>query len=137
MTLNEMLQDIVNKDYEEILDLAKNAMCTVSNNLKDSVGDDGVATLIYGAMGATMVIDNSFSSLEQKLIADMGLDVDAMFNFLKSIANDEAYIESFDKMVDSCDTETKSALLVLVCSIAAVDEKISVEETGLIRKLLD
>jgi hypothetical protein len=136
MTFNEMLQDIVNKDYEEIVDLAKSAMANISENLKGSVDDDGIATLIYGALGATMVVDGSFSSLEQKFISDMGLDVDGMFNFLQSISKDEAYLDSFDKMVDSCNQETKSAMLVLVCAIAAIDERISVEETGLIRKLL-
>lgn len=137
MTLNEMLQDMVNKDYEEIVGLAQSAMASISDNLKGAIDDDGVATLIYGALGATMVVDGSFSSLEQKFISDMGLDVDAMFNFLQSISNDADYLESFDRMVDSCDQDTKSAMLVLVCAIAAIDEKISVEETRLIRKLLE
>ena len=136
MALNEMLQKMVNEDYDSIVNIAKSAMANVSDNLKGTL-DDQIATLLYGALGATMVVDASFSSLEQKFISDLGLDVDSMYGFLQSISKDPSMLESFDGMVDSCDQDTKSALVILVVAIAAIDERISVEETAFIRKLIE
>ncbi|MBP3436960.1 MAG: hypothetical protein J6K61_03515 [Clostridia bacterium] len=137
MALNEMLQKMVNEDYDSIVNIAKSAMANVSDNLKGTLDDDQIATLLYGALGATMVVDASFSSLEQKFISDLGLDVDSMYGFLQSISKDPSMLESFDGMVDSCDQDTKSALVILVVAIAAIDERISVEETAFIRKLIE
>ena len=94
-------------------------------------GNYMLASLVLTAIGA----DGVLTALESKLLGDvLGLDQDGVQKLIKMY--DSRMADLADHFVDNLGTDVKADALMLITAIAAVDEKISREETGLIKKLL-
>ena len=134
-TLNELLQDWVNKDYDELAFAAKRSLQDVMPLcLKVDPDNKGCAmatSIILTAIGA----DGTLTALEKRLLCDV-LGCDEAFVQKMISLYDSRMVDLTDKFVDALDGENRAAVCVLVLAFIAVDEKISKEENALIHKLL-
>lgn len=135
MDFNEFLQNFVNKEYDELVFIAKKAIgelqpaCAAVD--KDNNGFFMMSSIILSAIGA----DGTLTAKERALLRDaLGVDDDAISNYIKLY--DSKMVELVDSFVDNLGSDVKSHAMMLVLSIMCADEKISKEETALIRKLL-
>lgn len=134
-TFNELMQKCVNEDYETLLMMAKNALgkllpiCKLVD--KDNEGVFMATSLVLSAIAA----DGYLTALEKKLLKDaLGMDDATIQKFIGLY--DSRMVELVDTFADNINDDVKVDVLMLVTAVAAVDEKISKEETAFIRKLM-
>ena len=132
---NELMQKYVNTDYPVLVDLAKEAVVRVMPYCKmvdtQYNGNYMLASLILSAIGA----DGKLTGLESKMLSDvMGLNADEINKLISMY--DSRMADLVDHFADNMSVDTKADTLMLVTVFAAVDEKISKEETAFIKKLM-
>lgn len=135
MEFNELMQKWVNSDYNELAEMAKIAVVKLMPACKavdeQYNGNYMLASLVLTAIGA----DGVLTALESKLLGDvLGLNQDGVQKLIKMY--DSRMADLANHFVDNLGIDVKADALMLITAIAAVDEKISREETGLIKKLL-
>ncbi|MBQ3498921.1 MAG: hypothetical protein IJA87_07325 [Clostridia bacterium] len=132
----ELLQNYVNKDYAELMFIAKAALdsllpdCYIFNPREN--GDKTVALwIVIAALGA----DSKLSPLERKFICELlSIDNSSLDTAIKAYTPRMADIT--DVFADKEGEHVKEKVLTLVLCIAACDEKIAHEETAFIRRIL-
>ncbi len=134
-SFNELMQKYVNTDYEVLVDLAKEAVRRLMPYCQkvdpDHNGNYMLASLILSAIGA----DGVLTTLESKMLSDvMGLNTDEIKKLISMFDNRMADLA--DHFADNMGEDTKADTLMLITTIASVDEKISKEETAFIKKLM-
>ena len=135
---NALMQEYVNKSYDELLSIANNALGLAMNVFNEIAEDGNGAPYVVPFMSTTLAIDGKFTDLEYKFLNDLlggGVDYDAAKANVQSHYSDDA-VEFVDKIIDACPSEMKAVLLTLVTCFAAVDETISVDEKRFILKLM-
>ncbi|MBE6761217.1 MAG: hypothetical protein E7551_02920 [Ruminococcaceae bacterium] len=133
-TFNELMQKYVNTDYSVLLSLAKEAVSRLIGPCRtvdpQYNGNYMLCSLVLSAIGA----DGVLTALEKKLLGDvLGLDeqgIQKMLSMYNSGMPDLA-----NHFADNMGEDTKADAIMLITIFAAVDEKISREETAFIRKL--
>lgn len=135
-TFNELMQKYVNTDYEVLVDLAKEAVKRLMPYCRtvdpDHNGNYMLASLILSAIGA----DGTLTVLESKMLGDvMGLNKEEIQKLIGMY--DSRMPELANHFADNMSEDTKADAIMLITTIASVDEKISKEETALIRKLFE
>lgn len=133
-TFNELMQKYVNTDYEVLLSFGKEAVSRVLPVCKqvdpDHNGYYMLTAIILSAIGA----DGVLSALEKKLLTEMMDLKEALVDaFIRMY--DPAMVEVTHKFCDDISEDVKADTIMLVTIIAAVDEKISREETAFIKEL--
>lgn len=135
-SFNELLQDMVNKDYSELVYIAKQATVGLMPACKAVDSDHGGYMMLTSLILTAVAADGVLTALERKMIGDTySFDSDTIDKMIAMY--DKRMADLADHFVDNMGTETKAHALALITAFAAVDEKISKEETRLLRKLLD
>lgn len=134
-TFNDLMQKYVNSDYETLVKLAQAALVDVLPACKAvDKENDGLfmaTSIILAAIGA----DGVLTGLEKKLLQDaLGQDDATVHKFITLY--DSRMADLVDHFADSSNDDVKAATLMLVTAVAAVDEKISHQETALIKKIM-
>lgn len=134
-TFNELMQKYVNSDYETLVLLAQKALVNLLPACKavdkDNDGLFMATSIILAAIGA----DGVLTGLEKKLLADaLGQDEETIQKFIKMY--DSRMADLVDHFADNTNDDIKADVLMLVTAVAAVDEKISAQETALIKKIM-
>lgn len=135
-TFNELMQKYVNTDYSVLMPLAKEAVSRLIGPCRtvdlQYNGNYMLCSLVLSAIGA----DGVLTALEKKLLGDvLKLDeqgVQKMISMYNSQMPDLA-----DHFADNMGEDTKADVIMLITVFAAIDEKISREETAFIRKLFE
>jgi len=135
-TFNELMQKYVNTDYPVLVDLAKEAvnrlMPACKNVDPEHNGCFMLASILLSAIGA----DEVLTALEKKMLCDvMGLDDSGVEKLISMY--DSKMPGLIDHFVDNMGEDLKADTIMLITVFAAVDEKISREETAFIRKLFE
>ena len=135
-TFNELMQKYVNTDYSTLVDLAKEAVKRLMPYCQkvdpDHNGNYMLASLVLSAIGA----DGVLTALESKMLGDvLGLDKEAIQKFIGMY--DSKMPELANYFADNMNEDTKADTIMLITTIASVDEKIGKEETAFIRKLFE
>jgi len=135
-TFNELMQKYVNTDYPVLVDLAKEAvnrlMPACKNVDPEHNGCLMLASILLSAIGADKVL----TALEKKMLCDvMGLDDSGVEKLISMY--DSKMPGLIDHFVDNMGEDLKADTIMLITVFAAVDEKISREETAFIRKLFE
>lgn len=135
---NNLLQNIVNEPYENLLNIAQNALTDIlpffNSIAKDGNGGSYVIPFICTALAA----DGSFTELEHRLANDLvgsSISYDDFKDMVQEYYTDE-WFDLVDKVADVCPTDLKSTLILFCLAFVAVDERISKEENAFIAKLL-
>ena len=132
----ELLQNYVNKDYAELMSVAKAALDSLVPdcyrfNPKEN-GDKTVALwIIIAALGA----DSMLTTLERKFICEL-LNIDGASLDTAVKAYTPRMADVTDVFADREGDRVKEKVLTLVLCIAACDERITHEETAFIRRIL-
>ena len=131
---NEMMQNMVNKDYDELVEFGKIALGKIMPVLTavdtENEGMFALTSVILSAIGA----DGKLSALENQWLKDViGLSDEAIDNLIKLYSSKMEDLT--DALFDNAPTDFKGDLMMFVLSILAVDEKISKEETAFVKKL--
>ena len=134
-SFNDLMQEIVNMDYPELLKMARTSMEQLLPVFKavDEKNDGVFAAIavILAAVGA----DRKLTPLEKSFVCDLlHLEPDKVSNMIKMYNGEEE--EVADKIADALDTEHKAAFISLIAAIAASDESIKADEIKFIKKLL-
>nr|MBR6777822.1 hypothetical protein [Clostridia bacterium] len=137
-SFNELLQEFVNKSYDELLNIASGAL-NVMVPAFNSIADDGNgAKFVIPFMCTTLAVDGSFTELEYKFLNDLlGGGVDYAGAKAQVQAHYSAdMIEIVDQIIDACGEDLKTAILVFCLCFTAVDETITRDEAAFIAKLI-
>lgn len=138
-SFNEILQEIVNQSYEQLLQNASDALNDLMPFFNEAADDGNGAKFIVPIICTVMATDGKFSQLEYKFIKEL-INSDMSYDQFKGVVQQyysESWRNTIDQLIDACDTKTKASLLCLCTYFAAVDETISKEETAFLRKLMD
>lgn len=137
-SFNDLLQDFVNKPYQELLNIANGALEVIAEGLKQVSPNNNAADLILPFLATTLAVDGKYSQLEHGFLNDV-IQGDVSYEegkaCMQSYYNTEIF-EFVDQMIDSCGDELKNALIIFCLCFAAVDETITREEGAYIAKLL-
>lgn len=135
-SFNELMQKYVNTDYAVLVELAKEAVRRLKPHCElvdpEHNGNFMMASLILVGIGADRVL----TDLESSMLKDV-LDLDENeIQALIGMYNDQMeYL--VNHFADNMGEDVKADTIMLVTIFAAVDEKISKEETEFIRKLFE
>ena len=137
-TFNDLLQDFVNKSYEELVSIANGALEVIVEGLNKVSGEANAADLILPFIATTLAVDGQYTQLEHNFlnaVIDGSLTYEEGKNCMQAYYNVEMF-ELVDKMIDACGQELKNAFVIFCLCFAAVDETITREEGAYIAKLL-
>ena len=136
MDFGTLLQEFVNKDYNELLDLAKQAVARVLPICKVvDEKNNGIAALSAILLSA-VAADGKLTRLEAQFLGDItGLDANGVDKLTDMYTGQ--MVELTDLLADKMSKENKADIMVLITCLAACDETISREETAFIRKILE
>lgn len=133
MNLDEMLQSMVNKDYDELVAFANTAISRLVTPLARMVGEDYASESLVKFIASCVTADGSLTPLEVKFISEIfGIEESAVYYFVKEVHD----YEFADRFFDSLDENLRKHLLVLCCACFAVDEKINRDEIALLKRFL-
>lgn len=133
-SLDSLLQDFVNKSYEEIRDAAEYGMRYVLPELKKVFGEELAFAALLSMISSCIAVDGTFSAKEQQLMHEvLGLTPARAKTLIESSAD----IDFADKFIDACDLETKMSLVTICLCFFAVDERISSNEVKLLARFIE
>lgn len=136
----ELMQSYVNRDYKELLEIAKHSFAEIRPYLAttaNEIEDASVSKLLVAIIGTCIGTDDQLTPLEISFVKDItGQDAD-FTSEIASYYNDEASRDFVDALFDNCPRDIKPAFFAFCVSFLAVDERISREEVSFIRRLLD
>ena len=137
-TFGELLQDFVNKDYDELLSIANGAL-EVIIEAHSQISPDGQASdFILPFIATTLAVDGQYTQLEHNFLNSLlesDIDYEEGKTCMQSYYNTEIF-ELVDQMIDACGNELKNAIIIFCLCFAAVDETITREGGAYIAKLL-
>lgn len=135
-SFNDILQDMVNKDYKEIVSFAKMSIVDVLPACKAVDNEHDGLFMLMSMLLTGIGADGKLTNLERDFLIDVtGLNNSQISDFIKLY--DSRMVELTDKFVDSLTSKEKAAAMMLIICICAVDEHIKREETAIIRRLFD
>lgn len=134
-TFNELMQKMVNEDYDTLVKFAQASLVRVMPQCKAVDKEHDGMFMAVSLILTAIAADGVLTGLEKRFLADaLGMDKDTVQKFIALY--DSRMDELVDKFADSLSTEGKADVMMLVTCVAAVDEKISKDETAFIKKLM-
>lgn len=135
-TFDEMLQDLVNEDYQSLVNIASNAARELIPVLKQYDSENDGALLLSVITATALAADGQLTPLEKQLMADaFGLSSEAIGGITSFYTGDMDEIT--DNFIDSLNSDQKAKAVLLFAAICAVDETIKRDEVAFIARLLD
>ena len=137
-TFADLLQDYVNKPYEELLEIANDALAVIVEALTQVAPEENTAEFILPFIATTLASDGRYSEMEHNFLNDVlqgDLTYEEAKNCMQAHYNPEVF-EFVDQLIDSCGQDLKSALILFCLCFAAVDETITRDESAYLVKLL-
>lgn len=135
---NALMQEYVDKSYEELFQIADKSLAVAIDVFNKAAKDGNGAPYVVLFISTVLAMDGKFTELEYKFLNELlggGVDYEAAKANVQSHYNEDAF-ELADKLIDSCNDDLKTVLLMLVTCFAAVDKTITVEEARYIAKLM-
>lgn len=135
MDFSALLQEFVNKDYDELLNLAKQAVVRVLPVCKSvDEQNNGIGALTAILLSA-VAADGKLTRLEAQFLGEItGLDAAGVDKLTDMYSG--KMVELTDLLADKFSKEVKADIMILVTCLAACDETISREETAFLRQIL-
>ncbi len=135
-TFNELMQKYVNSDYETLVHLAQSALSSLLPACKAVDKDHDGLFMATSIILTAIAADGYLTGLEKKFLGDaLGQSEETIQKFISLY--DSRMVDMVDAFADKINDDIKADVMMLITAVCAVDEKISREETALIRKILD
>jgi len=135
-TFNELMQKYVNTDYPVLLDLAKEAIRRLMPACKQVDPEHGGYYMLSSIILSVIGRDGVLTKLEKKLLIEATDITEAQVSKFLGMY-DPRMPELVNHFADNMGSDLKADVIMLVTIFAAVDEKISKEETAFIRTLFE
>ena len=139
-SFNEILQNYVNKSYDELLFFAQQSFTEVLPDLARSFeGSEGAAKAMMVIVSACLGADGKLTMLEAKFLNDLlGVDDDyeSTMQMVAALGDDESR-DLVDQLADALPTDKKAALVSFCLCFLAVDETITRDEVAFVVKLME
>lgn len=136
MSFQDTLQNLVNKDYDELMGFAKIAIAELYPACKVVDEDNGGVFMMTSIILSAIAADGKLTGIEKKFLMEL-LDLDEdKLNTLIGM-HDARMADLTDNFADALPAEMKAHVVMLVATIAACDETISREETAFLAKILE
>lgn len=135
MDFGALMQEFVNKDYDELLALAKQAVTRVLPVCKTVDEQNNGIGALTAILLSSVAADGKLTRLEAQFLSDItGLDAAGVDKLTDMYTG--KMVELTDLLADKFSQETKADIMVLVTCLAACDETISREETAFLRQIM-
>ena len=135
MDFGALMQEFVNKDYDELLALAKQAVTRVLPVCKTVDEQNNGIGALTAILLSSVAADGKLTRLEAQFLSDItGLDAAGVDKLTDMYSG--KMVELTDLLADKFSQETKADIMVLVTCLAACDETISREETAFLRQIM-
>ncbi len=135
-SFNDTLQQLVNKEYPEIRKLAASALADILPILQKIDSDNNGMILLHAVIMSAIGADGKLSPKESQLLHDLtGMNNEQIDKFTDVYSS--KMVDLCDKFADALNADLKASTVLFLACIAAVDEKISREETAFLRKILE
>ena len=137
-TFNDLLQDFVDKPYEELVSIANGALEVIVDGFSKINTESKPSDFIIPFIATTLASDGKYTQLEHNFlntVLETDISYDDSKHFVQSYYNEEIF-DLADQMIDACGQDLKNALVIFCLCFAAVDETITREEGAYIAKLL-
>ena len=139
-SFNEILQDYVNKSYDELLFFAQQSFSEVAPSLSNVFGgSEGAAKAMMVIVSACLGADGKLTMLEAKFLNDLlGVDDDyeSTMQMVAAFGDDESR-DLTDQLADALPADKKAALVAFCLCFLAVDETITRDEVAFVYKLME
>lgn len=135
-SLTDILQKYVNADYDTLVEIAQKALTELLPACKEVDPDNDGFLMASGIILAALASDGVLTAIEKKFVCDVLGISEGIFKKFLDLYND-GLSELVDKFADTLEGDVKANTLTLVAAVAACDEKITLEESAFIRKILD
>lgn len=138
MPLKELLQEFVDKSYEELVDLASYSLVALCNEIEELSPEHAEISsmVVAGYLAASVAADGKITPLENKFLCEvLGMD-NELADFLLALGKNPQQVELLDQLFDSASVEFKKIALAFCLSLIAIDETINRDEVAFIEKLL-
>ena len=136
MGFNELMQELVNKDYDELLSLAKTAVGHLLPVCKIVDEENNGLAMLTAILLSAVASDGKLTAMESKFLSDLtGLDADGVDKLTDLYCDKTADVT--DHLADLSTTKFKSHIIMLAACLASCDKNISREETEFIRKIME
>ena len=139
MELKELLQQFVNMEHAERVELGRQSMAALLNDLKShGIPSEKATEFVHLVVCVALSADRVTAAEEYRLFSDItgaNLSYDEFYQ-ITDISDLDGAIEQLDQLVDSMSEEGKNAALSLTLCFLASDDKITPEETRLFVKLV-
>ncbi|MBE6594176.1 MAG: hypothetical protein J6L87_06390 [Clostridia bacterium] len=131
----ETMQQLVNEDYETLLEMAKEALRMTMPEIRRLYPNEH-AKVYYYVLSAALGADGDLTDLEKCFVSEL---LDIPMQSVKSIVagySKEA-AEFVNHLVDYLPIEQRAPLIMLIACVAACDETISRDENAFLKKLME
>ena len=139
-TIKDLMQDVVNLEFDEKVTLGKKALNdSISIFKRHDVSDDNIAGLIFALIKLFVSSDRKCSETECKLvnaITDLGISYDDFYEMTNN-GSDPKFVNDFDDLLDTLDDEEKYPICIFGLCILTADDKITPVEQQLFLKILN
>lgn len=137
-TFNDLLQDFVNKSFEELVELANDALKAIFTAMQKLSLENEPSEYILPFIASTLAVDGKYTQLEHKFlnsVLESDISYETAKEYMQAHYNDEIF-DLVDQMIDACGDDLKNSFVIFCLCFAAVDETITREEGAYIAKLL-
>ena len=138
MALKELLQEFVNKSYEELVEIAEGALTSLYVELEkiaDSV--QIVPHVIIGYLAASVAADGKLTNKEMQFLKDvLGVDNEKA-NVILSLGKDPQQVASLDLLFDMGSKEFREIALLFCLSLISIDKEVNRRERDFIERLVN
>ena len=133
MQLKDILQNIVNEPYENLVNIAKTAIEDIAPFFNEQSNDGRGIKILLEILCTCMAVDGKLTSLEHRFFCDVFVDIDSdeLVKILTDFNADEV-IDNTNAFVDSLPSNIKSKIMTFCACIMAVDETITEREVAVI-----
>ncbi|MBQ7088948.1 MAG: hypothetical protein IJN04_04820 [Clostridia bacterium] len=135
MDYNTLMQTFVNKPYDELLALAKQAVANVLPACKLVDEEHNGIAMLTAILLSAVAADGKLTRLEAQFLSDItGLDaagIDKMTDMYTS-----KMVDVTDLLADKGGNELKAHICMLIVCLASCDETINHEENAFIRQIM-
>lgn len=132
---NEIMQRLVNEDYDTLLGMARGTLNDLIPVFKKIDTENDGAALMYFTLSSAVAADGKLTVIENKFLGDLlNLSTESNIRMLES--HDSKIDDLVDKLVDSLPDHERTLLILLVATLAACDESITRDENAFLKRLM-
>lgn len=139
MTLEELMQEIVDMSHEERVELGKSCVDDILEAVGGSLNKEEYADFIFSIIKLFVCADKVCSQEEYELIRDiysLDMSYDTFYEIVKN-GLDPAFVSKMDRLIDTLTPDLKRSICLFGLCILGSDDTITVAEQDLFNRILD